>query len=93
MPLAAPWRRDDEIPAAPGRIDTSALAMRLGRHGVHVTRRTLQRDLERIARVMPLCCDDARKPYTWFWQPDSAGAVPAVLARSTLKPPVHEVPR
>ena len=71
-----------EIPAAPQRIDTftpgyaavsgsvaaaRTLAQRLEAQGVRVTRRTLQRDLDRLSRQLPLVCHDDTKPYAWAW--------------------------
>ncbi len=56
-----------EIPVAPQRIDTCTLAQRLEAQGVRVTRRTLQRDLERLSRQLPLTRHDDAKPYAWAW--------------------------
>ena len=56
-----------EIPRAPKRVDTATLARRLEERGIGVTRRTLQRDLERLSATFPLACDDATKPYGWSW--------------------------
>jgi predicted DNA-binding transcriptional regulator YafY len=56
-----------EIPRAPKRVDTATLARRLEDRGIGVTRRTLQRDLERLSATFPLACDDATKPYGWSW--------------------------
>jgi predicted DNA-binding transcriptional regulator YafY len=56
-----------EIPRAPRRVDTATLAVRLESLGLHVTRRTLQRDLERLSATFPLVCADQTKPYGWSW--------------------------
>jgi predicted DNA-binding transcriptional regulator YafY len=56
-----------EIPRAPKRVDTATLAIRLEAHGLNVTRRTLQRDLERLSATFPLVCADQTKPYGWSW--------------------------
>jgi predicted DNA-binding transcriptional regulator YafY len=63
-----------EIPKAPRRVDTATLARRLEEHGLGVTRRTLQRDLERLSATFPLVCDDATKPYGWSWVEPSSKA-------------------
>lgn len=65
-----------EIPASPRRVDTCTLAERLANHGIRVTRRTLQRDLERLSRRLPLGCHDESKPYGWSWVGPTA-ATPA----------------
>ncbi|MBE7483631.1 MAG: hypothetical protein HS104_27085 [Polyangiaceae bacterium] len=56
-----------EIPVAPQHIDTATLALRLEEQGICVTRRTIQRDLERLSSRLPLRCNDASKPYAWAW--------------------------
>lgn len=61
-----------EIPAAPNHVDTVTLARRLEEQGICVTRRTIQRDLERLSSRLPLECNDAGKPYAWAWH-ESAG--------------------
>ena len=65
-----------EIPAEPRHIDTGTLAARLEAHGIRVTRRTLQRDLERLSRRLPLRCDDAKKPYGWTWVTPAGTSLP-----------------
>jgi hypothetical protein len=57
-----------EIPTAPKHIDTATLARRLDDRGIRVTRRTIQRDLERLSSLLPLKCSNASKPYRWAWQ-------------------------
>lgn len=57
-----------EIPPAPEHIDTATLARRLDERGIRVTRRTIQRDLERLSLSLPLTCNDTSKPYGWAWQ-------------------------
>jgi hypothetical protein len=36
-----------------------------------VTRRTLQRDVEKLARAFPLVCRDDTKPFGWSWRADA----------------------
>lgn len=56
-----------EIPAAPKQVDTATLARRLEEQGICVTRRTIQRDLERLSSRLPLKRNDGSKPYGWTW--------------------------
>lgn len=65
-----------EIPIAPESVDTATLARRLAARGIRVSRRTIQRDLERLSARLPLQCDDASRPFAWGWcerARDSAG--------------------
>ncbi|MBI3200112.1 MAG: hypothetical protein IT377_01675 [Polyangiaceae bacterium] len=71
-----------QVPEAPGRVDTKALAAFLEQRGIVVTRRTLQRDLEAMSRVLPLVCDDRTKPYGWSWRADVEVPLPEPIRRS-----------
>jgi hypothetical protein len=71
-----------EVPEAPGRVDTKSLAAFLEQRGIVVTRRTLQRDLESMSRVLPLVCDDSKKPYGWSWCPGVEVPLPEPIRRS-----------
>jgi hypothetical protein len=55
------------IPPAPNRVDTLRLTRQLHSHGIHVSRRTVQRDLERLSQHLPLDCNDKTRPYGWAW--------------------------
>jgi WYL domain len=62
------WALMRHVPRAPRRIDTARLEKLLGEEGLVVTRRSIQRDLERLAaRFTTLRCDDRDKPYAWYW--------------------------
>lgn len=67
-----------ELPHSPRRTDSATLARRLEERGLSVTRRTLQRDLEKLSRVLPLECVDATKPYGWSWKAGSGSLLPAL---------------
>jgi hypothetical protein len=56
---------------------------RLESQGIRVTRRTLQRDIERLSRSLPLACDDTRKPYRWSWDDSLSGSLRTVIERVT----------
>lgn len=83
------------IPRHPKRIDTATLERKLRDEGFHVTRRTIQRDLLRLARTFPITSDEHR-PMGWSWAQDGAvldlpGMDPSmaltfVLAESFLAP-------
>jgi len=43
------------------------LVDRLRRRGIGVSRRTVQRDLERLAQSLPIRCIPGTRPYAWVW--------------------------
>lgn len=56
------------IPRAPQKIDGAAIESRLRAEGfTATTRRTIQRDLEKLATLFPIACHDTSKPYGWYW--------------------------
>jgi len=54
------------------KLTTTQIRDRLAARGHAVTPRTVQRDLEQLANVYPLDCDDRSKPYGWSWRPGGA---------------------
>lgn len=62
-------------------VDTATLARRLKDHGISVTRRTIQRDLERLSSRLPLHCNDASKPYAWAWHEGGGESFRALVLR------------
>jgi predicted DNA-binding transcriptional regulator YafY len=66
------WQMLRLIPRAPRRIDTATLERLLEDEGIHVHRRSIQRDLESLATTFTaLVCDDRTKPYGWSWERDA----------------------
>ena len=59
----------DTLAAIPShrKASTSEIRDRLKARGYDVTPRTLQRDLEALAREYGVECDDRTKPYGWHW--------------------------
>lgn len=61
-----------EIPVAPRSVQATELARRLEAQGIAVTVRTVQRDLARLSRLLPLVCIETSKPFAWsFAEPHS----------------------
>lgn len=94
------WLMLTMIPRAPRKIDGATLEAQLVARGYEVSRRTIQRDLERLSGLFPLRCDDRSKPFGWSWQEEADGfSVPGMdpaaalsmrlidLHLSTLLPP------
>ncbi|WP_119157534.1 helix-turn-helix transcriptional regulator [Caldimonas tepidiphila] len=59
----------DTLVALPrnGWISTPQLHQRLAAKGHEVTARTVQRDLENLATVYPIECDQRSRPFGWRW--------------------------
>ncbi|MBI3206682.1 MAG: hypothetical protein HYZ29_34420 [Myxococcales bacterium] len=70
-----------EIPDAPKHVDTVTLARRLEDQGIYVTRRTIQRDLERLSSRLPLGCSTATKPYGWAWHESGSDSIRELVVR------------
>jgi len=66
------WHMLRLIPRMPSKVSTSDLVHSLADEGFSVTRRTLQRDLAKLAVIYPLVCDERDKPFGWSWSADAA---------------------
>lgn len=69
--LTRQWLMLRCLPREPRKIDTATLEHRLADEGIHLTRRSIQRDLQALSAVFPLVCDDRTKPYGWSWARDA----------------------
>lgn len=66
------WAMLSKVPREPFAIDTTSLGDALEREGITVSRRTIQRDMERLALRFPgLRCDERTRPYQWKWDKDA----------------------
>ncbi len=59
------------IPRYPRKIDAATIASLLERDGMGITRRSVQRDLEKLSQLFAITCDDQHKPYGWSWAADA----------------------
>lgn len=64
------WAMLRLIPRHPRRIDTGRLREQLEQIGYSITLRSIQRDLNKLSLVLPLCCDQS-KPQGWWWSVDA----------------------
>jgi len=64
------WAMLRLIPRHPRRIDTGRIRDELERQGYDITLRSIQRDLNKLSAVLPLCSDQS-KPQGWWWQADA----------------------
>jgi hypothetical protein len=68
------WTMLARIPLAPSKVDTGTLQAHLASRGYRVDPRSIQRDLRKLARVLPLVCDSVHRPHGWSWARDAATA-------------------
>lgn len=68
------WLMLTQIPASPRKIDCATMEEHLREAGYTVSRRTIQRDLMKLAEseVFPLVYDGRSTPYGWSWARDGA---------------------
>ena len=68
------WLMLNKIPVAPRKIDCATLEEQLKEEGYAVSRRTIQRDLMKLAEsgFFPLEYADASTPYGWSWAKEGA---------------------
>jgi len=60
------------VPREPRRIDAGSIERRLSEEGIRISRRSVQRDLERIAARMPaLRCETEGRRFWWSWERDA----------------------
>jgi predicted DNA-binding transcriptional regulator YafY len=72
------------IPRSPAQVTVAELTESLAELGFVVTGRTVQRDLNDIASVMPLECNDKSKPYGWKWARDAKAHLPMMSLQEAL---------
>lgn len=68
--LLRQWAMLRLIPRHPRRIDTNSLRDELEQQGYPITLRSIQRDLNKLSAVLPICSDES-KPQGWWWQADA----------------------
>jgi len=72
------------MPCEPDSIDTTTLRNRLGAAGIHVTRRRLERTLERLEQAGYLACNNQTKPFRWSWRANQYIEFPPMNADTAL---------
>ncbi|TYC63798.1 WYL domain-containing protein [Marinobacter sp. BW6] len=84
------------VPRFPKSITTTELAERLNEREMPVTKRSIQRDLEKLSTYFPLLVDADARPYRWSFEREATlNIIPALdlpaaltfeLARAYLRP-------
>ena len=78
------WHMLQLIPTAPAQITVRSLAEELCKNGFKVTERTVQRDLNDLAPIMSLECNNNSKPYGWKFMRGQRNQIPAMSTVDAL---------
>jgi predicted DNA-binding transcriptional regulator YafY len=66
------WQTLKLIPRAPRKASAAMIESGLRERGFDVSRRSLERDLQKLSESFPLVVDDRTKPYGWSWMKEGA---------------------
>jgi predicted DNA-binding transcriptional regulator YafY len=93
--LLRQWELLKTLPSRPPGKTARELTRALVEFGFPVTKRTVERDLENLAAVFPIECNDKGRPFGWYWAPGAAADLPGItladavslrMIEETLKP-------
>ena len=65
------WEMLRRIPRYPAKKTATDLHAQLVTAGYQVTKRTVERDLEKLTASFPLLADERSKPFGWSWRADA----------------------
>ena len=82
--LARQWELLKLLPSRPPGITAAELTSRLSGLGYPVTKRTVERDLNDLARLFGFTCNDKGNPYGWHWMPGASLDVPGLSLSDAL---------
>lgn len=69
LALARQWELLKLIPSRAPGVTASELRSKLSGSGYQVSKRTVERDLNDLARQFGIACNEVSKPYGWHWLP------------------------
>ena len=82
--LARQWEMLKMLPSRRPGITARELAVRLASDGFSVTKRTVERDLQALSGIFPLCCNDQSAPFGWYFTPGSSLELPGLSVAEAL---------
>jgi len=59
------------LPRYPASVTAGALLGKLEAAGYSVSKRTIERDLQKLSARYPLVCDEQEEPFRWSWSQDA----------------------
>ncbi len=65
------WSILRSLPVYPRTRTARQIEDRLEGHGFVVSKRTIERDLEKLSGLWPISADQSRRPYGWYWMEDA----------------------
>jgi predicted DNA-binding transcriptional regulator YafY len=65
------WHMLRLVPRYPQKATVQTIRNSLAAEGFEITERSIQRDLQELSVLFPLCCDNREKPYGWSWSKDA----------------------
>lgn len=77
------WALLRMLPRHPRRIDTASIHKQLAQHGIYVSLRTIQRDLNDLSRIFPLASDQS-KPQGWWFEKGPSLEIPSMDPHAAL---------
>lgn len=82
--LARQWEMLKMLPSRRPGITARELSERLAGDGFSVTKRTVERDLQALSGIFPLCCNDQSAPFGWYFTPGSSLELPGLSVAEAL---------
>jgi len=70
-------------PRSPG-LTASNLRASLADAGYECSKRTIERDLVELSRILPIQCNDKSIPFGWHWSPGQSAQLPGVTLSEAL---------
>ncbi|QNL87441.1 Uncharacterized protein PPKH_2027 [Pseudomonas putida] len=84
--IARQWQLLKLLPDRHPGMSTAQLQMALACAGYKTSKRTVERDLNELAALFPVHCNNKGMPYGWYWQPGLSFAQAQRLQPDALTP-------
>jgi predicted DNA-binding transcriptional regulator YafY len=68
LALSRQWEMLMRLPSGPPGITTTEMTTFLEGRGFGVSRRTVERDLDRLSGLFYIACNTISKPFGWYWR-------------------------
>lgn len=82
--IARQWQLLKLLPTRPPGKTARELAESLAREGFKVTKRTVERDLNKLTVLFPLYCNDKSSPWGWRWADEAHCDLPSLSVSEAL---------
>jgi predicted DNA-binding transcriptional regulator YafY len=82
--LSRQWVILKSLPSRAPGITSRELLQLLAEQGFCLSKRTIERDLQELSAIFPVCSNEKSKPYGWYWAADSSIEVPGIMLTDAL---------